>query len=310
MGNTFYFSFEPVLMQFLQNALGEVGAQAASFASALGEEVALILVLGFLYWCYDKQFGIYVGTNAVIGIVLNPLIKNIFLRKRPYMVHEEVKCLRPVVKDTDIYDIAIQGYSFPSGHAMNSAIVYGSVGRYAKKKIFTVLAFVLPILVGLSRTLVGVHYPTDVCVGWIVGVAVIFAFPALYDRFGEEKRWLINLIVFLISCVGIFYCKSEDYFTGIGLMGGFFLGIELEKRFVNFESTKKPLECVLRIAGGLVVYLVLNTGLKLPFSTAFLESGTMAAYLVRAVRYFIVMMVMIGIYPLVFKLGTRIEKKA
>jgi hypothetical protein len=49
LGNTFYFSFEPALMQFLQNALGETGAQIASAASALGEEAALILVLGFLW---------------------------------------------------------------------------------------------------------------------------------------------------------------------------------------------------------------------------------------------------------------------
>ncbi len=294
-------------MQFLQNALGETGAQIASATSALGEEVALILVLGFLYWCYDKQFGIYVGTNAVVGIVLNPLIKNIFLRRRPYMVHPEIKCFRPIEPNADLYDAAIQGFSFPSGHAMNSAIVYGSVAQYAKKKLLTVLAIVLPLLVGISRTLVGVHYPTDVFVGWIVGIAVIFIFPALYEKFGEEKRWLINLIIFLITCLGIFYCKSEDYYTGLGLMGGFFLGIELEKRFVNFEATRKPVECVLRILGGLAVYLVFNTVLKMPFSTEFLESGTLAAYLVRAIRYFVVMMIMIGVYPLAFKLGKRKE---
>lgn len=304
LGNTFYFSFEPALMQFLQNAIGETGAQISSAASALGEEFALILILGFLYWCYDKQFGVYVGTNAIIAIVLNPMIKNIFFRRRPYMVHPEIKCIRPIEPDADIYDATIQGYSFPSGHAMNSAVVYGSVARYAKKKILTILAFILPLLVGLSRVLVGVHYPTDVLGGWLVGLAVIFIFPAIYDRFGEEKRWLINLIVFLVTCVGIFYCRSEDYFTGLGIMAGFFLGLEFEKRFVNFEVTKSPLRYVMRIVVGGFIYIALNVVLKMPFSSEFLASGTLLAYMVRAFRYCIILFVEMGVYPIAFgKIG-------
>ncbi|WP_029323900.1 phosphatase PAP2 family protein [Butyrivibrio sp. AE3004] len=301
MGNTFYFEFEPILMQWFQGVLGEKGALVLSQFSALGEEFIILLVMGFLYWCYDKKIGIYVATNALIGTTLNPMIKNVFLRRRPYMVHDGVKCFRPVDKSADIYDIAAQGYSFPSGHSTNSVVVYGSVAKFLRNKVLTILAFVLPLLVGISRVAVGVHYPTDVICGWLSGVLVVFFIPFIYEKAGEEKRPLLNLIVFAVSAVGFFYCRTTDYFTAMGLMGGFFLAIEFEKRFVNFEETRRPVEIVLRIVGGFAVYLVLNTLLKLPFSKYFLQSDTMGSFMVRFIRYMIVSFVMMGVYPVLFK---------
>ena len=67
MGNTFYFSWEPVLMAWLQNVLGDAGAAIATFATILGEETVMVAILGYIYWCYDKKFGTYVGTNLMVG---------------------------------------------------------------------------------------------------------------------------------------------------------------------------------------------------------------------------------------------------
>lgn len=310
MGNTFYMPFEPAFMQWLQNLLGEGGAKAISIFSALGEEVALVLILGFIYWCFDKEFGKYIGINAVIGIVLNPMLKNIALRIRPYMVHEEIQCFRPVDPAGDIYDVTVQGYSFPSGHSMNSTIIYGSIGRYAKKPVITVLSVLIPLFVGLSRVVVGVHYPTDVLTGWVIGLLVIFLIPFLYTKFGSEKRWLINLIIFIVAAIGIFYCRTTDYFSGLGLMAGFFVGIEIEDRFVKFESTRNPLEIILRLAGGLLIFVVGNKLMKMPFSPEFLNSPTMPSFLFRTFRYFVIQFLLIGVYPYIFRFFPNKQKTA
>ena len=304
-GNTFYFEFEVQLMELLQNSLDESAIKFISFLSALGEELALILILGFLFWCYDKKSGIKVGICVVTGLVLNPLIKNIAWRRRPYFDHENIKCLRPVEKDADIYDIAAQGFSFPSGHSTNSAVAYGAIARFMKKKILTVLGFLIPLCVGFSRVVVGVHYPTDVLCGWLLGVAIIFFIPLIMEKVGEEKQWLAFLGIFAISCSGLFYCKTSDYFTGLGIMGGFFLAIEFEKRFVHFENTGKIVFCITRIIGGAIVYLALNTLLKLPFSSSFLESGTFIAGIVRVLRYVIVSFMALGVYPMIFRFEKR-----
>ena len=68
MGNIFYFSWEPVLMTWLQNVLGDTGAVIATFVTILGEETVMVAILGFIYWCYDKKFGVYVGTNLMVGL--------------------------------------------------------------------------------------------------------------------------------------------------------------------------------------------------------------------------------------------------
>ncbi|WP_408069643.1 phosphatase PAP2 family protein [Butyrivibrio sp. JL13D10] len=305
MGNTFYFDFEPQLMGWLQNTFGETGSGFISHFSAFGEEAVFILVLGFLYWCYDKRFAIYIGTNVVVGGTLNPLIKNVALRLRPYMVHENIQCFRPLGKSEPLDDVSAQGYSFPSAHSMNAATVYGSIAGYMRKRIATIIAVILTILVGISRVVVGVHYPTDVLTGWVAGVAIVFIIPFIYEKAGEERRSLINFIFFLFSSIGFFYCKTDDYYTAMGVMAGFYLAIEFEKRFVNFEETRIPVEIIMRIVGGAAFYLILNLLLKLPFSQEFLKSNTMGAFMVRFVRYTIIVFVMLGVYPMLFKYFKR-----
>ena len=304
VGSTFFFDWEVALMVWLQARLGAVGTALASVFSMFGEPLACVAVLGFLYWCYDKKFGKYVGLNVLTALVLNPMVKNIFIRRRPYFDHPEIQCLKPVDKSADIYDIAAQGYSFPSGHSTNAVTVYSSLPQYKRNKALSVIGVLLPLLVGVSRVCVGAHYPTDVLCGWLLGLAVILVVPVLYRKI--KNRLVFYALLLVVTLPGFFYCQSSDYFTGIGMLVGFIAATEFEERFVNFENTRKPLWCVLRIVGGVAIFFGLNTVLKLPFSKEFLDAGTMAAHLVRTLRYAAVLFVDIAIYPMLFKL---VEKK-
>ena len=301
-GNTFYFDFEVALMEWIQNTLGPTGAGIVSAFSALGEEFFLILLLSFTYWCYDKKIGERIGSVIVLGTIINPLIKNIFWRRRPYFDHETIRCYRPLDKDHDLYDIAAQGLSFPSGHSTNAAIAFGFIATEIKKRWVTILCSVIIFLVGFSRVAVGVHYPTDVLFGWISGFACIWLLSFLRKKVPEEKIWIVYLVIFIVSCLGLFYCRTTDYFTCLGLVGGIYASFEFEKRFVHFKNTKNPPVCALRIFCGLIIYLGLNTILKLPFPKEFLDSGTLLAGVVRSIRYLIVSFVTVGVYPLSFRL--------
>ncbi len=299
MGNVFYFGWEVALQERLQALFGGSAASFISALSALGEEVVLIAILGFIYWCWDKEFGKFIGVNVAMGVVFNPMVKNIFLRRRPYFDNQNIKCLRPVESDADIYDIAAQGFSFPSGHSTNGTAVYASLAVYSKKKLFWVIAVLCPLLIGFSRVVVGVHFVTDVLCGWMLGSLIICI--SLFLRKHVKSEAAMYGILFLVSVPGIFYCKSNDYFTGLGLMIGIFCGFLFEKKYVNFESTRKPVMCVIRLVCGLALFVGLNAVLKLPFSSEFLESGTMAAMLVRTARYAVVSFVDIAIYPMAFR---------
>ena len=285
-------------MEGLQATSGAVVNALAAFFTLFGEEMILVLILGFLYWCWDKENGKQLGLLIVTGVVLNPLIKNIAVRRRPYFDHKGIKCLKPVDSGADIYDIAAQGYSFPSGHSMNAAIVYGGEARYKKTRVWTVIGIAAPLLVGISRVFVGVHYPTDVLVGWLAGFLVVLLFSWLQKK--VKKRWLLHLVIFAVSAVGVFYCRTNDYYSALGLMAGYFLTVPFEERYVNFENAHRPLPCICRMLGGLVVYLGLNTLLKLPFPASVLETPGTLAYMIRFLRYTIVSFAALGLYPLLF----------
>ena len=64
---------------------------------------------------------------------------------------------------------------------------------------------------------------------------------------------------------------------------------------------------ILRCAGALAIYYVLNTVLKMPFSKEFLDNGTLAANLVRTARYAVILFVVIAVYPRVFPLLEKIR---
>ena len=302
-GNTFFFPWEVSLMEWLQGHIGSTGISIISFFSMFGEEILLVLFLGFIYWCYDKKLGRTMGLTAIMGLTWNAMAKNIALRRRPYFDHENIKILRVVEPEADIYNISAQGYSFPSGHSTNAVTAFGSLAVNLRKRWTIVAAVAIPLLTGISRFVVGAHYPTDVLGGWLLGVIIVLIVPLLQKR---VKNTLVRYSILLITVVpGFFYCKTTDYYTGVGLLIGFIGGTLLEDRCVHFENTRKPVWMVLRVIGGLAVYLALNTALKLPFSKDFLSGNSPAALLVRCARYAVVSFVIFGVYPMVFRLESR-----
>jgi undecaprenyl-diphosphatase len=134
--------------------------------TALGGPTVLGLVtfavMGFLVLQARYRTALVILITASSGELVNHAMKDFFMRPRPTVVPH----LRDVVST-----------SFPSGHAMESAIIYLTLGamlmRVAESRLTKVyclaVALVLTFLVGVSRVYLGVHYPTDVVGGWILG---------------------------------------------------------------------------------------------------------------------------------------------
>lgn len=302
-GNTFFFSWEVSLMVWLQANISDAWISFMSFFSLFGEELPLILIVGFVYWSYDKKLGRKVGLIAIMGLIWNTMIKNIVMRRRPYFDHESINILRVVEPEADIYDISAQGYSFPSAHSTNAVTVFGSLAVNLRKRWFTVIAIMIPLLTGISRFVVGAHYPTDVMAGWLLGLTSVVLVQMLQKRVSDTLTLYGILLLTVIP--GFFYCTSADYFTAVGLLVGFMGGTLLDDYCVHYEDTRKPLFMVIRLLGGLAVYLVLNAVLKMPFSKEFLTDGSTAALMVRCTRYAIIAFVDFGVYPMLFKFEKR-----
>lgn len=125
---------------------------------------ASLLAVGFLLLTRKRHAASMVVLSVVGGMVLSNLLKWGFARPRPDLVPHAT---------------AVYSQSFPSGHAMLSAIVYLTLGALLARtqsdvrvKIYLLsAACTLTLVVGISRIYLGVHWPTDVLAGWAGGAA-------------------------------------------------------------------------------------------------------------------------------------------
>ena len=142
--------------------------QVAFDLTALGGPTVLGLivaaVVGFLFLHGAVRNAVFVLVACGGGWLLNNGLKELFGRERPDVV--------PHLRE-------VMSLSFPSGHALTSAVVFLTLGallmrvaqtRLVKFYLMTV-AMLLTLLVGLTRVYLGVHYPTDVLAGWLIGLS-------------------------------------------------------------------------------------------------------------------------------------------
>jgi membrane-associated phospholipid phosphatase len=125
-----------------------------------------VIVIGGLFFLLRRDWS-YLAMwlfGWVGGQLANEAIKALFNRARPVF---------------DPPFLVASRASFPSGHAMMSAILYGLLTYLVLKRLYStpIRALVITLtmiwvgLIGFSRVLLGVHYPTDVIGGWLAGLA-------------------------------------------------------------------------------------------------------------------------------------------
>ena len=298
--NTFQFAWEVNLMVWIQAHIlnNPFMIKVCTLFTYFGEPILGVVLIGVFYFGTNKKLGKHLGLNMLATCVINPLIKNIFFRIRPYFVNDNIKCLKPVDSSADIYDVFAQGYSFPSGHTMSATSLYTTLAMYIKKKKTSIIACVLVLLVAFSRFALGVHYPTDVMVGALAGLLVVLVYAKFSEKITAKKIMIGSVIVFGI---GLFYCKTNDYYQLYGLFIGFVCGCLFEEKYVNFNGTNNILKIIIRIIFGVLVFLAFNKGLKIPFNKEFLESGSILSNFITMLRYGLGIFMTMGVYPLVFK---------
>lgn len=295
-------AWEASLIEWLQCTLGDFGTTVAKALSVIGGETVSMAILLILLFCYSKEAGKRSALTLLAASVWFPMIKNVVRRSRPYVDYQDRIDWKILPEEgstaAQAMDLKVQGYSFPSGHSAMAVAMYGSAAREVRKKWAWVLAVVLPVLIGISRFVVGVHYPTDVLAGWALGLAAIVICRLLEKAVPNESARAVILLVTALP--GLFWCDSRDYFTALGMMIGMAAVIPYEKKYVNFRDTRKIPVMILRVLGAMAIYFALNSLLKLPFSKDFLDNGTLGSNLVRSLRYAVTLFVMVGVYPRCF----------
>jgi undecaprenyl-diphosphatase len=180
-------TFDADGLEFCRSIRDELLTMIATAITHCGDTIVIaVFCLILLVLPTRVRFGIPLTAAAVTAGVTQYIIKEIVERTRP---------------DEAFWLIEADGFSFPSGHS-NAGFVfylflmillrrYLILNKYPSAAWLASIVFpVLVVLIGASRIYLGVHYPTDVIGGWLLGGVLLIILVNLYDTYYPLKNRL------------------------------------------------------------------------------------------------------------------------
>lgn len=148
------------------------------FITVFGNPMSVIVILIVLNIFLSRKNALMCDVLSLTSVITNFILKNIIMRDRPHVER--------LIKQG--------GYSFPSGHAMISIMLYGYlfylVSKYITNKklkiILQIFIILFIICLCVSRIYVGVHFASDVIGGILLGLFLLIIILSYQDKFGGE----------------------------------------------------------------------------------------------------------------------------
>jgi membrane-associated phospholipid phosphatase len=280
----------------------------SQFFSFLGTEEFYLFIMPFLYWCVDVRLGLRVGVILSVSDSMKTFFKFLFHQPRPYWVSDKVRVFS-----------AETSYGIPSGHAQNAMTVWGIMAVRGKGWLRFLMAALI-FLIGYSRIVLAVHFPTDVLAGWLIGALILWAFlkweaamMAWFNRFTLSQKiglaFAASMLLLIISMAGLAFVPPADPSqweitaarafslapgqsaihprgtTGmVGVAGTFFglvTGAILIFQRGGFDARGKWQKRVVRFAVGVIGLAILWLGLRMVFP----RDVSLVSQVLRYVRY-------------------------
>lgn len=214
--------------------------------TVLGNQGFLYFFLPILYWCWKKRAGLFLMILVILACYFNYIIKGLFGWERP---------------PSDLWLINVDGYSFPSTHAVSAVVIWGYLAYEIKRLWFTITAIVLILLIAFSRVYLGVHYPQDVLVGLAVGTFFLHLYRLMIKWFGPRLATVNDLIksgVVIALSLGMLLIEPNTMIaTGAGILAGIYIGFLIEPHVADFDTDGKWYYQILKTVLGLTILLAL-----------------------------------------------------
>ena len=245
------------------------------FFTFLGDEEFFLILLPFVYWSVNRALGVRLMVLTLFSSLVNETAKTLGAQPRPFGYDERVVPL-----------VDAGGHGLPSGHTQSSVVIWGYLATETRKRWFWIVAIGLMLGTGLSRIYLGVHFPTDVIGGALLGMLLLY----LWSKYGRRvEKWFCSLAVqrqFALTAAApllvMAIMPSEDVVTAAATFLGLGTGIILERRHLHFSTDGS----VAARAGRFLLGASILVGLWLGLRTAF--SDLDPELLLRLVRYTIV----------------------
>ena len=174
-------------IQALQQLVPEWMIPLFVLISSLGSLWVILPLLTLLYWRWDRERAGFIGSSVLGGVALAFVLKHSFTLPRPAAAMQLVHAT---------------GYGFPSGHAIDSTVTYGSLASVAEVGTRWQRVLLASLLIGsiaLPRVVLGVHYGIDVIVGIGVGFLYLFIVVQVLD----QQIMLTLLLAIVLAIAGV-----------------------------------------------------------------------------------------------------------
>ena len=288
---------------FLQS-LGTWLKAPMEFFSFLGTEYFFLLLLPALYWCVEGGLGVRVGIILLLSTSVNDALKLAFHGPRPYWYSSRVIGL---ASETS--------FGVPSGHAQIAMSFWGMLAAGLRKWWAWLIAALVVLLIGVSRMYLGVHFPHDVILGWLIGALLLWLVLGVWKPITAWVKkmslsgqmltaFLASLGIIVFSLVPYLWLKLTGWqppqawaqyaqqavslsgaFTTAGTLFGLLVGLAWFTRQGGFDPAGPLGKRILRFLLGLVGVLVLYLGLKVLFGLIAPDAEAILPYILRYIRY-------------------------
>lgn len=251
-GNNLIVSIQAVHNPFLDGFFNTI--------TFLGEAEFLLLIFPFMIWTINKSLGQRLVYLMLISAAINTWAKFLIGHPRPF--EWPSTATSPVLKLND----GVSGPGFPSGHTQSSLILWFYLAYHFQRLWLWMVAVVLFILVSFSRVYLGVHFPTDLLGGAILGLVLLLLFIKYEDRLAARLSALpvgqqIGLATVIPLLVILIHPHAATVAT-FGVLAGLSLGIIFDNQKIGFEVTGSVVQRASRFVVGLLVLMIIFFGLE------------------------------------------------
>ncbi|MDR0624802.1 MAG: phosphatase PAP2 family protein [Treponema sp.] len=234
----------------------------------LGSVSTYVFLLSLLFWCVDEKKSFRLSAAVMISGWINLALKFLLDQPRPFW--EGYEPALGLIRE--------RFGGLPSGHAQSSLVMWAIIASWGTRKWQYAPAAVLILLIGFSRIYLGVHFPTDVFAGWLIGGLICGGYFFLAPRIetalahgGLRPKLILSAAV---SFLMILYRPADDLLLPGAALLGMGMGYGLNVHVIRFRAAAlygrrgmaKPLtllgRCVLGAAG--IAFISLAFGRLLP----------------------------------------------
>ncbi len=225
-----------------------------SFVTVLGSEGFFLVMLAVVYWSVHKSLGFW-------GLIIMPLA--IFTTSE--IPKDIVRLPRP-----DIRGVTVPTYTFPSGHTSGAVSVWGYLAIMIKNRRFWFWSLLIIILVGLSRVMLGYHFPGDVLGGIVTGVAflaIFFGAGLNLSAYHYQKSLSFPVLLFFSLAIPLALSLIPATYAPnlMGYLGGAASGRLFERERIGFDVCGSRAQHLLRALIGLSLVFLIIPGINAIF---------------------------------------------